>query len=42
MEDKAVHRQYLRRTPFQSDEQTQVSSRNGELVRSTARRVRRR
>lgn len=42
LEDKAVHRQYLRRTPFQGDEQTQVSSRNGELVRSTARRVRRR
>lgn len=42
LEDKAVHRQYLRRTPFQGDEQNQVSSRNGDLVRSTARRVRRR
>ncbi len=42
LEDKAVHRQYLRRAPFQDEAQAQTSNRNGDLVRSTARRVRRR
>lgn len=42
LEDKAVHRQYLRTSPQQDDTQTQVIERHGEFARPTAKRVRRR
>jgi hypothetical protein len=42
LEDKAVHRQYLRTAPYQDDTQAQVLGRRSEFTRSTPKRVRRR
>jgi flagellar hook assembly protein FlgD len=42
LEDKAVHRQYLRTSPYQDDTQAQVLGRQSEFARSAAKRVRRR
>ncbi len=42
LEDKAVHRQYLRTSPYQDDTQAQVLGRRSEFARSAAKRVRRR
>jgi hypothetical protein len=42
LEDKAVHRQYLRNAPFQDDSQSQVLERQSALVQTTPKRARRR
>ncbi len=42
LEDSAVHRQYLRRTPYQDDSQVLTTNRDQYTRRETARRTRRR